>query len=213
METEKIKEIEDLVDEMGECYDYPEEELVEKMNQLIGQEWDAQTYWEYTCEYWSHHSLEETVYALLHDGEYPKKETVNYYVWNAKASLEEVMEDITENNAETNILEETHLFFRLGRYREDKKRFEKFNNLPMKEIYQWFQENFSQWEQRISGDEEEGNSLMLSFEVDYGIERNILLFPYKEKCLGITLTNVEEKDIKNMLVYLKPLITDMYQQK
>lgn len=81
-----IVAIEELVDEMADSYDYPEQELVDKMNQLTGRKWDAEDCWMYTCEYWSHHSLEETVYALIY-GEYPIKKSVEYYFWNAEKLL------------------------------------------------------------------------------------------------------------------------------
>ena len=135
MKNYNIKQIEELVEKIGDCYDYPEEELVKQMNLLTGNDWDAQTYWEYTCEYWSHHSLEQTVYALI-KGQYPPEKENKYYVWSAKFPLKEIMSDVVDSESNNfNILEKTYRFFQLGKYRNDREKFERFNVLPLDEIY------------------------------------------------------------------------------
>lgn len=205
-----IKQIENLVNKMADSYDYPDGELVSQMNKLTGNDWDAKTYWEYTCEYWSHNSLEETVYALI-NGDYPPQEECEYYVWNAKFPLNKIMTGA--DSSLSDIMEETHLFFRLGRYRKDKKKSGKFNDLPLDKIYSWLTDNFSKRNFDISEQNDEDiGSLSLSANVEYGIGREILVFPYEKKCLRISFINIQKEDIEKVLEFLKPLSTDIFQQ-
>ena len=193
-----IKEIEKLVNEIADCYDHPSQEYVDKLNQLLGLDWDAETYWEYTCEYWSHDSLEATVWALLHDGEYPQNEEYRYFFWSIDSDLSEAQE-------------ETALFFRLGRYMDDRAKFNRFNSLPMADIYAWFKQEFSDWE-IVSERKHEDGSISFSMEkiVEYGITRDILLFPYEDKCLSIHITNMEKEQIEKIMEYMKTVSTARY---
>lgn len=200
MENYNTNAIEKLVNEIADSYDYPDEKLVSQMNELTGRSWSAKDCWEYTCEYWSHNSLHETVYALI-NGDYPPYNENEYYVWNAKRALEDI---ISVSEAVSDVLEETHLFFRLGRYKKNRKAFQMFNSLPVVEIYQYFKDTFAEW------NADERDSLSLSSEEEYGIKKEILIFPYEDKCLRISFTNVNQEDIDKCLDYLKKLSTDIF---
>lgn len=190
MKKYDIKAIEKLVDKMGDCYDYPDEESVKAMNSLIGQDWDAKTYWDYTSEYWSHHSLEETVWALIHDGEYPPYEEVRYCFWNTNAEFDQ------EN-------EEVWLYFRLGGYMREPEMLVKFEHMPMEEIYDWFIEEFPDWENKVKEKEDDSRSLMANKVIEYGITQDILFYSYGEKCLSVTFTNVDKDVIDKVVKYIK----------
>lgn len=79
MEKNKIIELEKIVEELGDSYDLPNENIVKKLNELTGLNWKDEDYFDYCSEYWSHDSLEETVFALLNNGDYPDKKVKEMY--------------------------------------------------------------------------------------------------------------------------------------
>lgn len=79
MDKKVIARLEELVEEISECYTSIPEEILNELNALTKNEWSEEEYIEFCAEYWSSNTLEETVYALLHDGEYPKKVMCDLY--------------------------------------------------------------------------------------------------------------------------------------
>ena len=64
-------------------YAPPEPEDVAEVNRLTGRDWEAEDLRLICCEYWSHNSLEETAYQLLH-GELPPVRETDLAFWRAK---------------------------------------------------------------------------------------------------------------------------------
>lgn len=69
--NEKLKE---LIKEIAEYYDEPDEEQVKKMRELTGVDWDAEDLQMMCCGYWeAPYTLDELVHFLIHE-EWPQKE-------------------------------------------------------------------------------------------------------------------------------------------
>lgn len=43
IKTERIRQLEAMVDKIGDCYDMPKESDVAKLNQLTGNDWNAKS--------------------------------------------------------------------------------------------------------------------------------------------------------------------------
>lgn len=62
METKNLEQVKELINRIADYYDLPTEEQTEEMQKLTGMDWSAEDLQMLCCEYWSHNSLEETVY-------------------------------------------------------------------------------------------------------------------------------------------------------
>lgn len=85
MEEKNLQEIMALINRIaaGE-YAPPEPEDVAEVNRLTGQDWKAEDLRLICCEYWSHNSLEETAYQLIH-GDLPAVRETDLAFWRAKS--------------------------------------------------------------------------------------------------------------------------------
>lgn len=70
-DKELLKRVEALVESVSDTfYDFPQD-VCDELNQLTGNNWDGEEYINYCAEYWSSKTLEETVWAIFHDGDLP----------------------------------------------------------------------------------------------------------------------------------------------
>ena len=85
MEEKNLQEVMELINRIAEGeYDPPEPEDVAEVNRLTGQDWTAEDLRLICCEYWSHNSLEETAYQLIH-GDLPVVRETDLAFWRAKS--------------------------------------------------------------------------------------------------------------------------------
>lgn len=85
MEEKNLQEVMELINRIAEGeYDPPELEDVAEVNRLTGQDWTAEDLRLICCEYWSHNSLEETAYQLIH-GDLPVVRETDLAFWRAKS--------------------------------------------------------------------------------------------------------------------------------
>ena len=201
MDMGKIKAVEELVEEIADCYDEPDDETVAKFNNVTGNDWDAQTYFEYCCEYYSHHSLEQTVYALLNDGSYPDDTKVLVCAWKEKSPV-----NLQENDI--------YMSFRLGK---EKKINNKFELLPISEILDWFKANFANWKLDERDEKfvaaEDGLS-QISFnrieKVAYGTEQRISFASYNKRFMRVEFLNVDDGEQKRLIEHLQQIGLHIY---
>ena len=83
METRQLEQVKELINRIADYYDLPDDEEVEEMRRLTGVAWDAEDLQMLCCEYWSHHSLEETAFMMLHE-HYPPVHEVDLVFWRCK---------------------------------------------------------------------------------------------------------------------------------
>ena len=85
MEEKNLQEVMELINRIADGeYDPPEPEDVAEVNRLTGQDWTAEDLRLICCEYWSHNSLEETAYQLIH-GDLPVVRETDLAFWRAKS--------------------------------------------------------------------------------------------------------------------------------
>lgn len=197
MDSETIKKLETLIGEHCDEYEFAPD-VVNKFNELTGNDWDGEDYVNYCSEYWSHDSLEAVVYALLHNGEYPPTDEQQCYFWKTEVSYPQSNEDIC-------------LFFRLGKYRRDKKKCKKFHDLPLTDICDWLSQELHDWERTdLDINSNDSMSMSLRKEVSYGINRKIHLYSYEKKCVRVTFTNVDKDMVEKIIRYVGRFASVMY---
>ena len=73
-DKELLMKVENLVNEAGDYFDNLPADICNQLNELTGNNWDLETNCEYCAEWWeSPWNLNQVVYALFHDGEFPDK--------------------------------------------------------------------------------------------------------------------------------------------
>jgi len=176
----KLKAIEVLVDEIADDYDYPSEDTVKKFCQLTGRELNAEDVYMYCCEYYSHHSLEETVYALL-TGEYPEQDERSICFWKDEGLDNVPCEDIW-------------ISFRLGAYSRGENP-EIVNNVVSFNTNE-ITESFKSIDgYTLSRTRDSEDMKFVHFDRckngEYGFKYHISLTYYADKMLKVTFTNVD----------------------
>ena len=175
-DKELLRKVEDLVNEAGDYYDDLPEDICNKLNELTGNNWEPISYGERCSEWWeSPWSLEQVVYALFHDGEFPDK---NKFELNIVKTSETI--DMPG-------LEIRHALC-TGKYGEEFRN--KFEDFPQKEIADWFKNTFSGWSMKC----EEKSDKVTADRIEYGKTTYIftcnddLEYPL-DKFLGISISN------------------------
>lgn len=85
MEEKHLQAVMDLINKIADGeYAPPEPEDVAEVNRLTGRDWEAEDLRLICCEYWSHNSLEETAYQLIH-GDLPAVRETDLAFWRAKS--------------------------------------------------------------------------------------------------------------------------------
>ena len=183
---ETIKRLEELVEEISSCYDTIPEDIYNELNQLTGNDWKPEEYIEYCAEYWSSGSLEETVYALMHNGDYPDNQYVTIYVWKQNAHIEDNDKD-------------TMLLVRSGNISDEKKNcLEKIN---MDDMVQWLLVYFQTWNIEKKG--EYKYDFNYNGELDYAIYKYVLFAMKNEYMISLSYTNLSETELNGILEYIK----------
>lgn len=204
MDIKIIERVEVLVEEISECYtSIPEDTLVE-LNNLTKNEWLEEDYIEYCAEYWSSHTLEETVYALLHGGEYPTKIVKDLYLWK---SIKEI--DLTNEE----------IMFRLVDLPEivDVEFVCNFEDLPTEEFYNWLYSYCSEWSinQDISKEDLKAGSFTVTFTYDckdeYAKYKYIILRVYGNKMISLICCNLSESEKQDIISFANKYNLHLYE--
>lgn len=179
----KIKRVEKLVDMAAETYfDFPKD-ICDELNELTGNTWEGKEYIPYCAGYWeSPWSLEEVVYALFHDGEFPDKKEEKIYAWSTNGN---------DDNTEDVIS-----FFRFGRYNKNPEKKGNYMDIDAAGCFNELMTAFFEWD-CDDAEKENYNSFYCSIMKEYGYEKNIHIYNgYDHKFLNCTITNLdkEEKD-------------------
>ncbi|MBP5457730.1 MAG: hypothetical protein J6Y37_14655 [Paludibacteraceae bacterium] len=172
-----LSKVEDWV--RGLTINSPQEVFVE-LNRLTGNNWSREEYESHIFDYPDFNDLEEVVYALFHNGDYPDRKSEDCEAWNIKKSVDE----------EKNVCS----FFILSKYKKDKEKCSKYEDIDVKRLYQDLLHAFPSWKE--DSDSWENLFLCKNKEV-YGFEKAIFIRNvYDRKFLSCTLTNMteEEKD-------------------
>lgn len=196
MDKKIIARLEELVEEISGCYTSIPEDILTELNDLTKSGWSEEEYIEFCAEYWSRSTLEETVYALLHDGEYPENVECDLYFWNTAKKYE---------------LSDEKIMFKLRKSPEklDKDFICDFEDLPIKEIYSWLQSYYSDWNMSKEPSDEElaANSFKVTFSYDkieeeeYGKYKYTRLKVHNSKLFALLCCNLSETEKQDILAF------------
>lgn len=186
---EILSKVEELVGRVADTFhDFPQD-ICDELNRLTGNEWTGDNYIEYCAEYWeSWWTLEEVVFALFHDGDYPDKKEEDLYAWKIGQSIDEDADVIS--------------FFRFGKYKKYENESKKIGKYDVIEVQQLYNELLDAFPNYINQEDSWENDNYEQFRATnkeiYGYEKEIYISNRSEqKCLRCELTNmdVQEKDI------------------
>lgn len=160
---------------------------------------------EYCAEYWSRSTLEETVYALLHSGEYPNNAEEQLFFWKTGNKIG---------------LSDKKIMFQLRDLPEitNENIIRNFDDLPVIEFYHWMDRLFSGWRK-----DKEMNELELqsgSFKVifndetikEYARYKYVILKAYGNKMISLNCCNLHANEKKNILSFAKNYGLYLYQR-
>jgi len=164
--TERLEELVQKIDYNGHRATIPEE-WIKELNDLTGNDWPEEGYKEYCVEY--NCTLEETVYALLHEGRYPD------WVENELHFIRPLDKSVVPTRKVRHMLCVCDI-------NDDIRK--EFEELPVIEIEKWFTDYFAGWKKEVSmkedrvtlgGYEYGKTSLFFEFsgEREYGYEKYI----------------------------------------
>lgn len=164
MNKDIIVRLEALVESISECYTSIPTEKVEELNELTKNSWSEEEYIEYCAEYWSCSTLEETVYALLHDGEYPENVIEKIYLWKKKQDI---------------ALSDKSIMFKLRKLPEviDEEVNTHFEDLPIREVYDMLKIYLCNWS--VDKEIEDNEIDQGSFDITFSDERIAEYAKYK----------------------------------
>lgn len=186
--TDPLLKLEEIVEKISECYTSIPEDILLELNNLTGNGWTEEEYIEFCAEYWSSSTLEETVYALLHDGEYPDNRTKDLYFWKAKRELE---------------LSDEKIMFKLRKLPEevDEDIISDFEDLPVKEFYEWICSQFPEWKakEEVDGEELQNGSFKIDFmcdDIDYARYKYALFEARVNKMISLDCCNLYDEELQ-----------------
>ncbi len=149
--------------------------------------------------------MEETIYALIHGGEYPENIDEQLFFWKAENKIN---------------LSDKEIMFQLRDLPEitDENIIRNFDDLPVVEFYHWMDRLFSGWKK-----DKEINELELqsgSFKVifndntmeEYARYKYVILKAYGNKMIGLNCCNLHENEKKEILSFAKNNGIYLYQR-
>ena len=175
-------------------------ELCDELNALTGNGWKAERYKEFCDDYDWKRTLEETVYALFHGGEYPAKKEDELHAWKIEESVESDREVI--------------VFFHLCAYQEDHEKCRKYEQVDVRPLNQELLAAFAGWEIEDDWEANDFITFCCSNRKNYGLEKVLKIYNgYDQRFLHCRLFNFDEQEketvIKLLQKYYNHITTDL----
>jgi len=195
MDEKVIERLEELVHKISYAgYRAPiPEECLNELNDLTGNGWTEEEYKEFCVEYECRSTLEETVYALLHDGEYPDNIDQTLYFW--------------KNNTEVD-LPDKEIRFKLAKLTEPENvEFGcKFDDLPVREFYEWFSTYYSyqRVDEELNEEEIQSGTFQCAFfcdDIAYARYKYVNLRVCGNKMIRLSCCNLSEDEKQEILAF------------
>lgn len=189
---ELLSKVEELVKKVSYTFhDFPQE-ICEELNLLTGNNWTGDDYVEYCAEYWdSWWNLDEVVFALFHEGNYPNKKEEELYAWKIGQSIDEDKDVIS--------------FYQFGDYEDESEKNSKYEDVDVKQFYNELLGAFPDWNIDVdSWEDDDYETFMGTNNETYGFKKEIHVYNgYEQKFLNCTLTNMneQEKDTFTKIIY------------
>lgn len=194
MERKNLEQVKALIGQIADGnYRLPTEEQVENMRALTGVEWDVEDLQMSCCEYWSHHSLEETAYFMFYSS-YPPVHETELVFWKYKSGV--IMEDAMVYES-----------YQLG-----KGTLKALETLPIEAIIQKVKNTLIGWEENTdAGDDSDSFRFDCLEQVDYWTDTHFWIFPYGNgadtqeeiQLICFSCHNMNELQINDILVCME----------
>lgn len=169
------------------------EEWMKKLNDLTGNGWTEEEYKEFCVEYECRSTLEETVYALLHNGEYPDNIDQDIYFWKSNTEVD---------------LSEKQIMFKLRKLPEtvDENVVCCFDDLPIREFCEWFCTYYSyqRVDKELSEEEIQSGTFRVCFfceDIAYATYKYVTLRVYGNKLISLDCCNLLENEKQEILAF------------
>lgn len=169
------------------------EEWMKKLNDLTGNGWTEEEYKEFCVEYECRSTLEETVYALLHNGEYPDNIEQDIYFWKSNTEVD---------------LSDEQIMFKLRKLpkKVDENVVCCFDDLPIREFYEWFSTYYSyqRVDKELSEEEIQSGTFRVSFfceDIAYATYKYVTLRAYGNKLINLDCCNLLENEKQEILAF------------
>ncbi|MBO5630202.1 MAG: hypothetical protein J5965_14135 [Aeriscardovia sp.] len=156
------------------------QEVFNELNRLTGNDWSREQYENQIFDYPDFKDLEEVVYALFHNGDYPNRKSEDCEAWNIEESVDD------DKNA-------CSFFIRL-KYKKDWEKCSRYEEIDVNRLYQDLLVAFPTWKEDADS---WGKFFLCKNKEVYGFEKAFFIRNvYDQKFLSCTLTNMteEEKD-------------------
>lgn len=204
MDKKVIKRLEELVEKISGCYTSIPEDILAELNDLTKNEWSEEEYIEFCAEYWSSNTLEETVYALLHDGKYPDNVVKKIYIWKNKKII-----DLPDKSIKFKLLKLPEVV--------DEAVICNFDDLPVKEFFDWLYSHCSEWniDQEIGEEEFKTGYFKVTFDFgcmdEYAKYKYIIFRVYGNKMISLICCNLYENERQDIISFANKYNLHLYE--
>lgn len=205
MDKRVIERLEVLVEKISGCYTSIAEDILIELNNLTKNDWSEAEYIEFCAEYWSRSTLEETVYALLHSGEYPNNVESDLYFWKSLEKME---------------LSDTQIMFKLRKLPETLGEVvHYFEDLPIKEFYNWLCSYFAEWniDKELTAEDIQDGYFKVNFDCDcsdeYAKYKYIVLKVKGNKLINLECCNVNETEKQDIISFANKYNLHLYEDE
>lgn len=199
-----MERLEELVEKISGCYTTIPVEILNELNDLTKNDWSEEEYIEFCAEYWSRSNLEETVYALLHGGEYPKNVECDLYFWDAREAFDiPDMKIMLKLRKTAEKLEEDFVC--------------DFEDVPIKQFYEWLCSYFSDWsiDKTISEEEMQMASFTVSFDSnsvqEYATYKYIRMKVKNKKLIQLDSCNLSANEKQDIISFANQYNLHVYE--
>ena len=193
MEEKNLEQVKELINSIADYYDLPTDEETEEMCKLTGVDWDAEDLQMICCEYWSHHSLDETAYMMFYES-YPPIHEVKLCFWKYKAGV--AFDDQTVYE----------------KYRFGKGTLKALEALPLEEIIEKIKELFSDFQENTeAGTEGESWRFDCLEQKEYWSDTHFWIFEYgretelerEHQILEFQCRNMSDAQINRIMEFME----------
>lgn len=199
MNEQNLEQIKELIERIADSYDLPTDEQVAEMRQLTGNEWESEDLQMICCEYWSHNSIDETAYMMLHET-YPPVSEIELAFWRYKPGAVLNDEDVYEK-------------YRLGGV------LKALEPLPLEEIILEIKASVPDWSEDQENRKERLSYTFISHEqMEYWRNTHFWIFPYSTKTdfrqmITISCHNMTEQQIARIIEIMEKMKCPLHFRK
>lgn len=205
MDNATVKRLEKIIDDMGDCYDLEEDDpRMEEIRELAGcKSLNDEQIYNYCFHYWQNHSLQETVYALMNNGEYPEKNEVQIYFWKLCKET---------NYSDKQICEA----YRLNQIKDKAKEIvDHLEIFPLNDIFSWIEKKFPDFvKEEVPPTSKDSGLIFYYFspkkQKEYAIKERIRISIWDKQMVAVGFEYIDYDFIEDLENHMKTLGYTIY---